>query len=591
MPLSGQIPLSGVPCTLRLQRATLATLLSILATLHLAAQDFEKIAPKTPQKEEAPTELQDAPATVEGGDEKVLVASLKGLIFLSNPTAVQKEGTGDFQGVSTRGLHDALSPQVEEIGKKYLGQPVTIKMLNDLSRELVALYRRNDLPVVDVVAPEGQDITQGVVQVLVVEGRVGKVTAEGNKWFESRVLEDQLRAAKGDRILESTLMADLKWLNNNPFRQVSPVVQRGEKPGETDIKLKTTDRFPLRVYAGYEDTGNDLTGDERFIMGMNTVNPLFRDHLLSYQYTCDPHMNKLTAHSGSYVMPLPWRHILTFFGSFAETKGDVANPLINLNGQSWQVSSRYAAPLPVIGKFSHEAGFGYDFKSSNNNLEFGGNNVFNTTTEVSQLVMTYNCRFADDWGQTSFGNSVFLSPGRWTPRNRDVNFIASRGFSSAEYTYGRLTLERVTKLPWDFTWIAKGMYQWSDSNLLGSEQLGLGGFSTVRGYGEREVNGDGGYLVNMEIRTPPVSVGQLFGIQEAMDRFQFLGFWDYGCAQNHRLLVNEDPNLLLSSVGPGIRYTIGPYVSVRFDYGFQLYDTAFNTRENSRSHVGVIISY
>ncbi len=578
----------------RVKLACLAAMLILLGIQGIPcahAQDFDKIAPKTPQKNETPTELSDAPTEVVGGDDQVLVASLKGLIFLSDPAAVQKEGVGDFQGVSIRGLHDQLSPQVEAIGNKYLGKPVTIKMLNELSREIITLYRRNDLPVVDVAAPEGQDITTGVVQLVVVEGHVGKVVAEGNQWFESRVLEDQVRASRGDRLMESTLLSDVRWLNNNPFRQVTPVLQRGEKPGETDIKLKITDRFPLRVYAGYEDTGNDLTGDERFLMGLNWVNPIFRDHLMSYQFTCDPHMNKMLAHSASYVMPLPWRHILTFFGSYAQTTADVANQLIALKGRSWQTSGRYNVPLPTLGKFSHEAGFGYDFKSSNNNLEFGGANVFNTTTEVSQMVFTYNCRMVDDWGQTSFGNSWFTSMGRWTPRNHDINFAASRAFASAEYNYNRLTLERVTRLPWDFTWIAKGMYQCSDGNLLGSEQMGLGGFSTVRGYAEREVNGDGGYLINMEIRTPSISVGELFGIEKSMDRFQFLGFWDYGVAQNYHLLVNEDPNQLLSGVGPGIRYTIGPYLSVRFDYGFQLYDTGFNQRENSGAHIGVMVSY
>ncbi len=44
-------------------------------------------------------------------------------------------------------------------------------------------------------------------------------------------------------------------------------------------------------------------------------------------------------------------------------------------------------------------------------------------------------------------------------------------------------------------------------------------------------------------------------------------------------------------VGPGLRYVINPYLSLRFDYGFQLLTTGFGTGEHSRGHVGLVISY
>lgn len=154
-----------------------------------------------------------------------------------------------------------------------------------------------------------------------------------------------------------------------------------------------------------------------------------------------------------------------------------------------------------------------------------------------------------------------------------------------------MTLERVTKLPWDFSWMAKGTAQFAHRNLLASEQLGVGGSTTVRGYDEREANGDEGYLASTEIRTPPVSLGVAVGLDKAIDQLQFLAFFDYGVAENRILLPGEDPHVQLASVGPGLRYAISPWLSVRFDYGWQLYDTALNPRYNSRGHLGVIIAY
>ena len=170
--------------------------------------------------------------------------------------------------------------------------------------------------------------------------------------------------------------------------------------------------------------------------------------------------------------------------------------------------------------------------------------------------------------------------------------MQQRQGSRDNYVYGQLTLQRVTRLPYDFTWTVKGEIQESDANLLPSEQLGLGGYSTVRGYEEREVNGDNGFLVSTEIATPPVSIGEFLGVPKIKDQLQFLGFVDYGGTTLHNVTpADTNPQTNLLGVGPGLRYVINPYLSLRFDYGFQLMNTGFGTGDHSRGHIGVVVSY
>lgn len=555
----------------------------------LPAQDFERIAPKVPEKREGKTEIPTVAKEAEG-DEKILVEKLLAIVFVSSPESVKAEGVRGVTGIHVEGMELLKSEAFRKQMEPYLGQPVTMKRLDQLKKEVAQFCREHDRPLVYVSVPQ-QDITRGVVQVLAFEGRLGDVRVNGNRWFDAGLLKNQVSLKPGDTVSHSGLTDDLKWLNGNPFRQVNMVFAQGMERGTSDLVLQTKDRFPVRFYGGYENSGNDLTGDERLQMGFNWGNSLFLDHQMSYQFTADSDFEKMTAHSGSYVVPLPWRHRLTFFGSYAETKADIANPLFNLNGKSWQTSSRYTVPLPSLDGYSHDVGVGFDFKQSNNNLEFGGANVFNRTTDLVQWLGDYNGRFRDEWGSTGFGGSLMYGPGGWTERNKDLFFNAARAFAGAEYLYGKLSLDRVTRLPWDFTWTLKGAWQIADGNLLGSEQMGLGGYSTVRGYDEREANGDEGYLLNTEIRTPAVSLGRALGIQKAADQLQFLWFFDYGGVQNSRLLRGEDPHLQLAGIGPGVRYSITPWLSARFDYGFQLYDTGNNTRNNSRAHMGVVVSY
>ena len=566
-------------------------LVGLIFALQVYGQDYEKIAPKTPPpSNKGAVELPEKKPVLVEGKEEVLVENLKGLVFISSAKEIHKEGWSGLTGVHATGLKFLDVPDFEKRMEIYLGKPVSLKSLNELTRDIVIYYREKGRPVVDIAVPE-QDIASGIVQVVVTEGKVGEVRTEGNKWFDSKFLVNQVQLKSGDVIQSKELTEDINWLNSNPFRQVDLVFTPGKKQGETDLVLKTKDRFPIRVYSGYEDTGNNLTGDERILFGLNWGYAFKQDHQFNYQYTGDGNFNKLAAHSGSYVIALPWRHRLAVFGSYAETKADIANPLLNLTGRSWQLSTRYTASLPTIKDYMQEITGGFDYKNSNNNLEFGGASVFNTTTEVLQWNLGYSSGLKDPWGNTALGMNLFYSPGDLTGDNKDKNFQASRAFSRADYFYSRFNLERVTKLPYDFSWVAKGTYQFSEANLLGSEQLGIGGYNTVRGYDEREGNGDEGYLLSTELRTPPISFGKELGITQLNDQFQFLGFFDYGTAKNKRLLPGEDPNVLLAGAGPGFRYTISPYLSARADYGFQLYDTGNNSRYNSRWHIGLVISY
>ncbi len=557
----------------------------------LIAQD--DVVPSTfeePSSSEAPS------SSEKKEDDPVLAEKLKGVIFLKDSTEVIPHLTDVVEGIQAKEIELLQSEAFKEKFTPFQGKPLTKKILYDLCREVILYYRSNNKPIVNVVIPEEQDFTSGVVQILVIEGYIGKVKVTGAKWMDPSVLGNQIRLRPGEPLLEDRLLSEIAWLNINPFRRVEPVITPGERPGEADVVLKITDRFPVRFFTGYEDSGNALTGDSRWFAGFQSGSTYLLDQQLSYQFTGNTDLTKVTAHSANWTAPLPWHHTVSFFGNYAEVQADTANTgLDSLKGKSWQASARYTIPLEHLLKYNHQIVAGFDFKQSNSNLEFGGSTV-NVTTEIAQFMTSYEANFRDNWGNTSFQLAGYGSPGHLTGRNNNSTFDRFRRFAKSEYFYSRFILERVTSLPYHFNLVTRGTVQQADVNLLTSEQLGLGGYDTVRGYDEREANGDEGYLVKMELRAPPFSFGQAteWGwFKKATDQLQFLAFWDYGMVENRHLFDGEDPHVQLASVGPGLRYSISPYLTVRFDYGFQLYETGIsrNRRDNSRAHLGIVFSY
>jgi hemolysin activation/secretion protein len=382
-------------------------------------------------------------------------------------------------------------------------------------------------------------------------------------------------------------------MNMNPFRSVQPVFAPGGVAGETDVVLRVQDRFPVRVYTGYENSGNELTGEDRWLFGLNWGNAFGLDHQLNYQYTTSDDFSTVQAHTVSYFAPLPWRHTLQVYAGYTESEVGVAP--FDLEGSSTQAGVRYTIPLPTISNYTHEVFTGFDWKQSDNSLIFGIIPVTDTTTEIGQFVFGYRGGMPDRFGSTSGEISLIASPGGIFSNQTEADYNAVRPGAEDAYQYGIVRLDRLTRLPFAFTLANEFTYQWSDENLLPSEQMSFGGYNSIRGYEERELNNtDEGWILRTELRTPAISPLKMMGVQ-VDDELQLLGFWDYGYASaSSGDVIRSDgttaDNVRMSSAGPGLRYRLNTWLSARIDYGFQLSDNA-NSPTNGRWHIGIVASY
>jgi len=384
------------------------------------AQDYKAVAPKTIPQENSEPKLPDEVPSAEGSDQ-ILLKDLKGIVFVDSMKEV-KEGAVKASGVVPSSNELTREAAFKEIAEPYVGQPLSMKKLNTLVREIILYFRGEDRPVVDVVVPE-QDITNAVVQIAIIEGRVGQVRAEGNKWFSNKSIEGNIRLQPGDTIRAKRLLSDIAWLNRNPFRSVDAVFAPGKDLGETDIILRTQDRFPLRPYVGYEDTGNDLTGYERWYAGFNWGNAFNLDGQLNYQFTTSSDFQGVVANSASYLQPLPWRHTVMAYVAFVQSEAEAAP--FNLTGASAQAGARYNIPLLSIASYQHEIYTGFDWKQSDNQLEFGVP-VTASTTDIGEWVFGYRSSLPDSWGSTSFQAEGFYNPAAWFGHQSAAEYGASR---------------------------------------------------------------------------------------------------------------------------------------------------------------------
>lgn len=576
----------------------------ILNALNASAQvPDERLAPKTAPVSADKPSLPGQPAPTESSpeDELMVTEKLTGLLIVKSKDEIRRTGVDEIQGLEVKDIPLVGGPDFAGLLSRFLGQPVKMKTLKEIQRQIIIYCRNHDRPLVDVIVPN-QDVnpTNGVVQVVLIVGRVGKVTVKNDqpKYFKDESISGSITALPGDEISERRLLADIDWLNRNPFREVNPAFRQGEQAGLSDLQLEVEDRLPVRAFVGYEDSGTEFTGHERLLAGFNWGNAFGAGHQLNYQYTTDAEFDRLMAHSASYMVPLPWKHMLAVYGTYVDIDADLPGNNFLSSALNYQGAFRYSVPLPFRRNYQHEAFIGLDYKHNETDLLFRSSGsttpLTETVTDVLQLALGYSGTLSDRWGRMSAGLQGFYSPGGLVGDSDDINYHEQHSGARNDYFYARATLERATRLPWDFSWIVRASGQWASRNLIPSEQMGLGGYNTVRGYDEREANGDRGLVLGSELRTPPIRVIGRFPKTGLQDQLQFLGFWDYGVSE----FVDPDEGETtthLHSVGGGVRYTINRYLAARFDYAYRLRGTDVEGTEGentgSRVHVGVVVSY
>ena len=537
----------------------------------------------------------------ESGNTDILIPSLNAVIFIDNPSMVLSPAPDAF-GIIVEGadLGFIRTGGFNRVVENYLRQPVSLASLNALARDVILYYKNNDRPVVDVSIPE-QDITNGVVYIIVTEARLGRVSFEGNNYFRSDVLERYNRLRHSQHLTGRQLLEELRWYNESPFRRVNIEMRPGQNFGETDVVYKVQDRLPWQFYTGYGDTGTRATSLERLSLGAIWGNAFHRDHTLSYQLTASPNFEDTVAHSAVYAIPRPNRDMFVMYGSYA-TNAPYIEPFQH-DGYYYETGFLYDKKLKTRYLsddrwYDHRVSAGFQFKEITSTLDFGLPYVpiiANDPAQVAQIALGYNARLFDKYGFWSLGTNLYLSPGGFSSGNSDDVMQQYRWGAVSQYTYARLRLERYRDL-WDrrFKLYLKGEGQAASGNLFTTEQLGMGGTNSVRGYDSYQLNFDNALLFTAELQTAPKSLGlsRSFRTQE-QDLFQAVAFYDHGLGWNNHV-ASWNPydykHESMNSIGVGLRYSLNPYFQIKFDYGWQLNRDVPNNHGSGRPHLSLILS-
>jgi hemolysin activation/secretion protein len=463
----------------------------------------------------------------------------------------------------------------------------------DVERAVQALqdaYHRQGLKLVQVIVPE-QELNAGVVRLQVVETRIGKVVVKGNTVFDDANIRHSLPALReGETPDLDRVSASLKLANESPAKKTVLQLQNSDTPDEVDALVKITDEKAWKVGLTLDNTGNSQTGETRLGLLYQYANVGGLDHVASLAYvTSLEKPQAVSIYSVGYHIPLyASGDSIDLYGAYSNVDaGTVSAGALNLqvSGKGSAYGIRYNQNLGTARSIESKLVYGLDYRAYENDVALGGNALGNDVT-VHPLSLTYLGKWNASVAETIFYIGALANvPGG--SKGADADFDRARAGASAGYTLLRYGASSTLSLPRDWQVHLNLSGQYTDDLLVPGEQFGVGGATSVRGFQEREIAGDSGYVYNAELYTPDLCSR----IKGGAAQCRALVFLDGARVTRNRPLPGEDSGASIGSVGVGLRMTIDRYISLRFDVAQVIDGGGSEVRGDWRAHFSIGVYY
>lgn len=490
---------------------------------------------------------------------------IKGIVIVSDQDCLLSGPELDsVEGVRIDGVPYEAQLQSELLPFCFCA-PVSDETMTAIRKQIENCFSSHGHPFVAISTPD-QEISSGVVQFVVQESRLEEIKVSGTSWTSPALMKKTLRLKENQPIDQFMVFRALNVINRNPFHSVTAVYEPGNESMTTSLDLVVQDRRPFACYFGADDTGIKYIGEPRLFAGASWGNAFWLNHILTFQYTASVDFHEFQAFTVQYIAPLFNGNLLNIYGGYSSVYPEITD-ISSSHGYSVQASARYLVPFAVRERNSQELVFGADFKRTNNVVQFVpiGWDPIAQGVNLTQAMLGYNWYFQEKGQMAQVRLEGFGSPGSFLPDQSNADYNELRAGAKHRWFYLRALTKWEKKWSSGWSTFASASGQYATNNLLPSEQFGLGGWDSVRGYRERQLDKESAVAGTVELRTPSLSLKNGYD-----DLVYGLIFLDGGWGMNRTALGTWDRYDAIAGAGPGIRINIKEYLRIRADWGWRL---------------------
>lgn len=440
----------------------------------------------------------------------------------------------------------------------------------------------------------------GTVTIAIVEGKVTRIVVPGADVDGAAATRARLPdLVEGRTPMVRRIDAQLAIANENPARPLRLLLKPGAATGEIEAEIGTEDAPASGFQAWFDDTGNERTGRYRLGLGWQHADVSGIGDMFGVQASTSPTKpSQVKVLSASYRRPIPaWLLVTDVYAAYSDVDAGTSPTAvgdIRFNGRGNLAGVRATRHLLRSGSLDHRLGVALDWREYLNqcdiaNLPPGACGPAEADVAVTPLTLDYSVRSAAGW-PWSAGVAVMRNLGIGVRYSDDADFDAVRPGARPGYTALRLTGNLMVPITESWQLRLRAAAQWTDDALVTGEQFGVGGPHTVRGYEERELAGDSGVLVSMELGGPELLAGDAAGSRtHSLQPFVFV---DGGRVEN-RLDAPCDgarSRCTAAGAGAGLVYT-GRQAQGRIAVATALRDAVTTQKGDARVHLQLNVQF
>lgn len=460
-----------------------------------------------------------------------------------------------IRGFSVTGSNPLPDSDVSLILAPYLRKPATLDNLQKATASLEAALREKGFGLHRVILPP-QDVDE-TITLRLVQFTMGTITVDGEKAFSKGNIRSSLPelAESGTPNLER-LAVQTALVNQNGSKNVQVALRSGDKPDQIDATIKVQDALPLKLSANINNTGSPQTGRDRFTLAASHDNLFDRDHQVLGAYTTSLAKPSAVSQVGlTYRVPLyAWLSAVEFSYTQSDVVGDFGT--FSSTGAGRTLGAMVTRHLHGPQGVKRQVHVGLEDKTFEPTLLNGLAGAGQVMRRSRPLSIGYSTASQSDRSRWDLHASLALNLPGGSGNNLAAYQSESPAVSKARWSALRARANWVTGFGegWSLAW--RSQAQWTPDALIAGEQLGLGGYSTLRGTQERALFGDTGFISSLEVGSP-----------EWIPGLRWVAFWDAGWVASRQSSLRSVPgNDSAASVGLGVRYSQSPF-AVMLDYG------------------------
>lgn len=481
---------------------------------------------------------------------------------------------------------------IEKAVTPFLGEGKRLADAEAARTALEKAYQGAGYVTVFVDLPE-QRVDDGVVRLLVAEGRVSRLIVSGSRYFSQGYIREKMRELAEDKVPNfNEVQRELAAVNRTDDRRVQPIMRAGTEPGTVEVELKVEDRLPASGTLELNNRHAPNTTQWRMTATGRYDNLFQREHSFSFTASTAP-----AAPSQSRVLSLnyaiPGEDQATWIGYVVNSNSNIAAlGNVDIVGKGTTVGLRYARPVLAAPSGTHTVTLGVDYKNLQEETRSGAD-VISTPIRYLPFNVAYSGTFDHGSSRSTTLNLQMLAAFR-PIFQRDVDCIGFRSdqFECKRYNGDggfatvRADLRHAFALgPGRLQGRLGG--QIATGPVPSGEQYAIGGAETVRGYLEAEGAGDGAVLGSVEWRSRDVTwsaaLGGTPGSEVAL-RVGAVAFADVARAYTHDPAAGQAPWVSVAGIGAGLRIGFRKATSGELDLAWPLKATTATPAWSPRLH-------